>query len=57
MSTRDIIFDIADKQGWNTGTMLDLALRYIENQQSDEAFRDFLLDVAAQENVVSDNKG
>lgn len=50
MRTRDIIFDIADKQGWNTGTMLDLALRYIENQRSDEAFRDFLLDTAAQEN-------
>lgn len=33
---------IADQQGWTLATQVELLLEYIENQQSDEAFNDFI---------------
>jgi len=33
---------IADEQDWDESTLLRLALEYIENQEDDEAFLDFL---------------
>lgn len=37
---------IANEQDWTPRTQVDLLLEYIENQQSDEAFRDFILEIA-----------
>lgn len=37
-------------QGWTDTTMLDLHLTYIDRQQSDDAFADFLRSVADEEN-------
>lgn len=34
--------DIAEAQGWALSTQVHVLLEYIENQQSDEAFLDFL---------------
>lgn len=34
---------IAAEQGWSLPTQLNVLLRYIDNQQSDDVFRDFLL--------------
>ena len=48
--TEQILNEIADKQGWNVDTQLSLLVEYIERQRSAEAFRDFLLDAAANEN-------
>jgi hypothetical protein len=41
--------DYAEKYGWSVQTQLDLALEYIANQCSDDAFEDFL-----QENAGDD---
>lgn len=34
--------DIAQARGWSPQTQVDILLEYIENQQSDEAFLDFI---------------
>jgi thioredoxin-like negative regulator of GroEL len=39
----------ADKCGWNVETQLELALQYIANQGSDDAFDDFLQEIADEE--------
>lgn len=39
----------AEKCGWNVQTQLDLALQYIANQGSDDAFDDFLAEIADEE--------
>ena len=39
----------ADKCGWNVETQLELALQYIANQGSDDAFDDFLQVIADEE--------
>ena len=44
MSAEIIMNLVADKEGWNDLTKLDLCLEYIDNQKSDEAFKDFLLE-------------
>lgn len=41
---------IAAQQGWTETTQISVLLEYIENQQSEEAFSDFLLEKQAQEN-------
>lgn len=41
----------ANDQGWTQATCLDLALEYIDNQQSPQAWTDFLAERAA---AVSD---
>jgi hypothetical protein len=35
-------FEVANKLGWNADTQVTILLQYIENQQSDEAFKNFL---------------
>lgn len=42
MAAREILEEIAEDHGWTKRTMLDLCLEYIDNQQSDDAFQDFL---------------
>lgn len=42
---------IIDAQGWSPDSVLALTLTYIENQQDDDAFADYLAGVAAEENV------
>jgi hypothetical protein len=44
-----ILDEIAEKQGWNLETKLDLCLEYIQNQGSNDAFEDFLKDRAGEE--------
>jgi hypothetical protein len=41
------------QQGWTDATLLDLCLTYIENQNSPEAFKDFLLQAAASDDEPS----
>ena len=43
MSANIILDRIAAEQGWSAATQLELALRYIDFQGSNDAFRDFLL--------------
>jgi len=40
--TEQILDEFVESQGWTQGTVLDLALTYIENQGSPEAWRDYL---------------
>lgn len=42
MPASDLMDKFGDRQGWNTAFMLDLCLEYIDNQQDDAAFEDFL---------------
>lgn len=44
--------EIADKQGWTDSTLLDLCLEYIGNQQSDDAFIEFLQEKADESDEV-----
>jgi len=46
MAARAILDELAERTGWNTGTMLDLLCEYIDNQMSDEALEDFLTERA-----------
>lgn len=45
-----VVQEFADQQGWDKNTVLGLALQYIENQDSNDAFRDFLAATADEEN-------
>lgn len=47
MPARDIFIDTAAEEGWSDATQIDVLLRYIENQQSFEAFEDFLAELRA----------
>lgn len=47
------LFTIAAEQGWDDNTMLILCLRYIEAQQANDAFADFLRQVAEEENEAT----
>ena len=38
-----------EQEGWTDTTLLDLCLIYIDNQQSDETFADFLSEHCAEE--------
>ena len=38
----NILDEISERTGWNVDTQLALALEYIGNQYSDDAWRDFL---------------
>ena len=42
------------QQGWNENTMLALTIEYIENQQDDEAFLDFLRDHEDHDDCIVD---
>ena len=49
MPTIDIFEEFVPETGWNTDAMLALACEYIDNQQSADAFRDFLEQQAERE--------
>lgn len=34
--------DVAEQEGWTLATQVQVLLEYIENQQSEEAFNDFI---------------
>lgn len=53
MMTEKILDDIAEEQGWNESTKLDLCLQYISNQRDDVTFKDFLQQIANEENEES----
>jgi hypothetical protein len=40
--SESILESIGDKQGWDDASKLALALEYIDNQQDDAAWREFL---------------
>jgi len=50
VDTQGILDKFAAEQGWDEASQIDVLLRYIENQGSDDAFHDFLAEAAAQEN-------
>lgn len=52
MSTESIFERIAEQRGWNLQSQVDVLLRYIDNQQSNTAFRDFLLEQAEDESTT-----
>ena len=41
---------VSAEQGWTARTEVDVLMRYIENQNSPEAFRDFLAEQRETEN-------
>ena len=45
--------DIASQQGWTPETQVEVLLQCIENQQSDEAFQDFLSQQVVEENNLT----
>jgi len=49
MSAESIIDRVAERTGWNDASKLALALDYIDNQQSDDAWEDFLERAADEE--------
>ena len=51
MPAEAILNELVETTGWNEATQLMLCLEYIENQQSDDAFEDFLEKRAEDENV------
>ncbi len=53
MSENHLFEEITEQQGWNESSQVAVLLRYIENQDSYEAFRDFLLEQACAENEQS----
>jgi hypothetical protein len=42
--------EVAEAQGWTEATQVSVLLDYINNQQSDEAFIDYILELQGQEN-------
>lgn len=42
MGARKLAFHTQDSQGWTDGTLLDVLLDYIDGQQDDAAFADYL---------------
>ena len=44
LSAGDVMHVVSQEQGWNTDTQLELALEYIDNQQANSAFEEFLRD-------------
>ena len=49
MDAKDILEKIAARTGWNPDSMLEIACRYIDNQQSAAAFEDFVSQAADEE--------
>ena len=54
MDSERILDEHAEHQGWTVPTCLDLALRYIEAQGSNDAWQDFLTEIADSENGEGD---
>jgi hypothetical protein len=49
MDAKDILEKNAVRTGWNVDSMLEIACRYIDNQQSSAAFADFVSQAADEE--------
>jgi hypothetical protein len=49
-----IMARFAARAGWDSDSRLTLALRYIENQGANDAFRDFLAEQVADEEEMAD---
>lgn len=50
MKRAESVEELADEQGWDDASMLALCRQYIDNQQDDAAFLDFLQRAADEEN-------
>jgi hypothetical protein len=48
-SPADVIEEAVAQTGWSTGSQLAVALDYIANQQSDDAFADYVAERVAEE--------
>ena len=48
----DLFEKIASEQGWTPETQVQVLLEYVGNQQSDEAFEDFLKEKQKEENEL-----
>jgi len=54
MESESILDEIGEEQGWNDKSKLALCLEYIEGQQSNDTFKDFLQDQQFIENQEED---
>ena len=48
----EIFETAAEKAGWNDQSKIAILLEYISNQQSEEAFKDFLSEKVSDENEI-----
>lgn len=56
MNAYDIAHGFAEERDWTDNTLLSLVLTYIDNQGSNDAFEDFLQQIAdAEEEECSDD--
>ena len=53
MSAQGILLDAAISQGWDETTQLALALDYIDNQQDNNGFREYLQYVCEEEEKLT----
>ncbi len=51
----DKFFELANKIGWNADTQVTMLLEYIERQQSDEAFENYLSEIKELDEQDSEN--
>ena len=49
MSAYELLFGKYEEQGWSNTVMLSLCMEYIDNQQNDDAFDDFLAEIVAED--------
>ncbi len=57
MSAQSIAYMFQEAEGWTDGTLLDLALEYIDNQGDDTAWGDFLSERRYVEEYDADGNG
>lgn len=55
-SSLDILEEVGAAAGWTQATMLELTCRYIDNQQDEGAFEDFLLGQLQEEEEADDEE-
>lgn len=54
MNAESILNEIGNREGWNDTTKLGILLEYIENQKSNDTFKDFLEEYAhLEDNIIS----
>ena len=56
MSAKHILYKMIPERGWSDHTCLELCLNYIDTQDSNAAFKDFLEQVAEEEDSFSEWK-
>lgn len=54
MHAEAILNEYADRAGWDESSMLFICLEYIDNQQSNDAFEDFVRRQCEEEESESD---